>query len=288
MLAAFDVLVTGGSSPLGSQVIPSLLAAGYRCVATARSDDSAGRLAAAGVEVIRHDLSSGDPIKDVTARQVVHIAGIRLAPQLTGALQEVGAEHLVAVSSASATAPGHPDRGELLAAEEELETRERRVSVLRPTMIYGSGRDRNFRRIYRLVRRLPAVPRVSGGGLIMPVLADDVAQAILEALEDRESYVRPVGGPEPVRLGTVLDEFCALLGSPRVPVTVPLGVVSWAAQQRGRMPSKTIHALQMLAHDRVVPSPQEAGFRYQPTRLAEGVARSAKRYLHHESVVAPT
>lgn len=57
------------------------------------------------------------------------------------------------------------------------------LTLLRPTLIYGLGRDRNLSRIVALARRWRWLPLPwSAGGLRQPVHASDVAAAVLAAL----------------------------------------------------------------------------------------------------------
>ncbi len=77
---------------------------------------------------------------------------------------------------------------ERLAASETLLERwadERGVEwvVLRPTMIYGLGRDKNVFEVARFIRRFGFFPLAGGGtGLRQPIHADDVVQICLRAL----------------------------------------------------------------------------------------------------------
>lgn len=58
-------------------------------------------------------------------------------------------------------------------------------TLLRPTLVYGGGRDRNISAIARVVRRLGFFPLPAPGlGLRQPVHADDLAQAALSAVDN--------------------------------------------------------------------------------------------------------
>jgi nucleoside-diphosphate-sugar epimerase len=55
--------------------------------------------------------------------------------------------------------------------------------ILRPTLIYGRGRDKNLTEIVRFVRRFGFFPLLGlAGGLRQPVHAEDVAAACVSAL----------------------------------------------------------------------------------------------------------
>jgi nucleoside-diphosphate-sugar epimerase len=72
------VFVTGASGWIGSAVVPELLGAGHTVVGLARSDASAGKLEAAGAEVLRGSLDDLDVLRKgaETADGVVHLAFI--------------------------------------------------------------------------------------------------------------------------------------------------------------------------------------------------------------------
>jgi uncharacterized protein YbjT (DUF2867 family) len=57
------VLVTGTSGWIGSAIVPELLRSGHRVLTLARSDASAGKLAASEVEVLRRDLDDVDSLR---------------------------------------------------------------------------------------------------------------------------------------------------------------------------------------------------------------------------------
>jgi uncharacterized protein YbjT (DUF2867 family) len=277
-VAGLPCLVTGGSSPLGDVVLPRLIEDGAHVSCIVRSSEAAGRVRSHGAHVIESDLESFEAPPGFAASRVIHLAGIALGSTALSIAQDVGASHLVAISSASATMPGHPNRSWILESEQALASADIAVSVLRPTMIYGSARDRNVRRLTQLLLRLPRVPRFTGGGAIMPVLADDVASAILEASGTALAGTYAVGGGDAITLGELVDVIASLCELPRVEVKVPLRPLVGMA---GLLPSsagKGVHALQMLVHDRIVPTPAQEGFHFVSTPVADGVRLALTRY----------
>ena len=273
------LFVTGGSSPLGERTLPLLAGAGHSLECLARSDEAVARVEAAGGAAVRGDL--GEASWHQRARRAdgfVHLAGIRLAQLVLPVLDGQGP--LVAISSASAANPAHPLSATVAEHERLLLGRRPDAVVLRPTMIYGSARDRNLRNLARVVARLPVVPRAVGGGLIQPVFVDDVGAAVAGALEGRAGRgVVEAGGADAVPLDRLLELLAAGLGRRRVPVPVPLGVASGAIRRFGvGNRSRALHALEMLSYDRAVAPLQEALLGRPATRLAEGVPAALRSY----------
>jgi nucleoside-diphosphate-sugar epimerase len=130
----------------------------------------------------RLGLSSGDT--------VICAASIRMLANAVEGVKLPTNIGITAVSSASAVtkvdSPFPRDARlsqELLAAESMIATAfGGNTRILRPTMIYGSGRDNNVAQIARLLARTHVFPLVGGGaGLRAPVHVDDLAQVAVTA-----------------------------------------------------------------------------------------------------------
>ena len=88
----------------------------------------------------------------------------------------------------------------LAEAEEAVERacRERRIrwTILRPTLVYGGGRDRNVSAIARFVRRFGFFPIAGEGrGKRQPVHAADLARAALAVLDNPATFDRAYDTP---------------------------------------------------------------------------------------------
>jgi len=151
---AVRVFVTGGSSPLGDVVIPHLVQAGVVCTCLVRSGRAADRVLRSGGIPLEGDLSNGGWWAESKKHDsLVHMAGIILGDIIIPALEKD--QPTVVVSSASATNQHHPLRTEIIAHENHLLDIGQNLSILRPTMIYGSPRDRNMRKLAAAINRFP-------------------------------------------------------------------------------------------------------------------------------------
>jgi uncharacterized protein YbjT (DUF2867 family) len=124
--------------------------------------------------------------------------------------------------------------------------------VLRPSLLFGAGDDFFPRLAFSLL--FPVVP-VPGDGKsrFQPVHVDDIAQAIVAAVERREiSGVHEVGGPEPVTYDEMLAETMRATGKRRPTLHVPVPLMKPPAFLMGLVmpdPPVTIAQLDLLAVD---------------------------------------
>lgn len=273
------VFVTGGSSPLGELVVP-LLSASHDVWALARSDAAARRVRCLGATAVEGSLqdSSAWTAAAQQADAVVHLAGLRVVDALVAAID--AQQPLTVIGSASVRNHAHHLSGELRAAEGRLiAAKPEALVILRPTMIYGSSRDRNVRLLARLVARLFAVPRLVGGGVIQPILADDVASAVATTLGSTGRIEADLGGPAAIQLGDLVGELARLLDRRVLPLPVPVPALAWFGDLISRRwPSRGLHALAMLRHDRAVVPASYDVFGRRPTGLTEGLSLALTRY----------
>lgn len=111
--------------------------------------------------------------------------------------------------------------------------------VLRPTLVYGLGRDRNVSDIVRLIRRLSMFPVFGAAkGLRQPVRVEDVAQACLLALLSPHAVNKSydLSGGEVLTYRDMVRRIFKALGKPALLIPVPLWLFRIAMTLLRRLP----------------------------------------------------
>lgn len=215
--------------PLLTQSDGQVVAFSRRCVA--RAD--------VGVEWRQLDERAFSPGPSPDFREIdlwICFAPIWALPEHFGLLGAHGARRVVVLSSTSRFTRGDasdPDEQsvarKLAEGEERLrawaEANQVEWVILRPTLIYGRGRDKNISEIVRFIRRFGFFPLLgAAAGLRQPVHSGDVASACLAALDSPAAVNRAynLSGGETLSYREMVSRVFAVLDRrPRL-IMVPL------------------------------------------------------------------
>ena len=290
------VLLTGATGLLGGHLLKLLLAEGHEIRCLLRPDSpNASRLDAEQVEVFRGNADEEADLYEALrgTDALLHVAGIEYAPAVVEAARRADVERLVVVSSTSAHSAYAFRAGPKLEMEEVVRGSGLAWTIVRPSMIYGSERDKNVHRLLRFLDRSPVFPIFGPGtNLWQPVYHEDCASGVLEALKRpasvHNSYDLP--GAEPLTyLDMVKTAAVALSRAPRI-VRLPIEPVRRAlvAAERLRLPLPIDSGqVTRLREDKAYPyeeARRELG--YAPRPFREGVALEVAR-LRELGVVRP-
>jgi nucleoside-diphosphate-sugar epimerase len=273
---AFPLIVTGATSLIGRFLLPRAAAEGRRVSAVTRGGGT-GR----GADWIAADLTAPDLARRLPeARDAVALSPIWLTPAAVPALAARGVTRLIAFSSTSrftkAASPAADERAvaaRLADGEAETirlcEAHGVAWTILRPTMIYAEGLDRNVSRLASLIDRVGVLPLSGRGeGRRQPVHADDLAAAALTALDARVVHGRAydLPGGETLTYREMTERLFQSLGrKPRI-LTVPptlwrLGLLAASPL----LPGATTAMGDRMAEDLVFdPSPARADLGWSP------------------------
>jgi len=269
-------LVFGGSGQIGERVLAGLLAAGWQVTAVSRTPRAAGP----GLTWRLGDLSAA--WTDAGAFDAVFSCGPLDHFARWYAASDVGAARVVAFGSTSVEVKGDSSEPaerdvarRLREAEATLFTaaRERGVAatVLRPTLVYGAGRDATLSAIAALASRTGffVLPR-DADGLRQPVHVQDLADAAQQVLQHPATagWAYALGGGEVLGYAEMVRRSLAVLEPRprllRVPLPLFRGALS-LAHAAGRLRSMNAAALARMREPLVFDiEPARRDFGYAP------------------------
>jgi nucleoside-diphosphate-sugar epimerase len=224
--------VLGATSIIGEYLLPLLVEEGWDVVAFSRQV----RYTKQPLEncPIIWQLLTKSKLSDIsnvhqTEKQITYwisLAPIWVLPEYFAMLLDYGAKHVVAISSTSrftksvSSDPAEMELAECLAENEErliAWTKKEKLTyiVLRPTLVYGLGRDKNVSVIAAFIRRFSFFSVFGAArGLRQPVHAQDVASGFVAALGARAAINRcyNISGGEVVTYREMICRIFSALG----------------------------------------------------------------------------
>ena len=279
---AGHALVFGGSGQIGAAVIDRLLSSGWRVDAVSRRP----RPDAPGLNWRQGEFAALPELPD-RCEAIFSCGPLDLFSIWYAATRPPGAR-VVAFGSTSLETKHHAGDPAERALAQRLREAESRVFdtasnsggsavLLRPTLVYGSGRDSSLSRIAALAARAGffVLPK-SARGLRQPVHVEDLARAACNAVGDRraigQAYALPGGEALPYR-DMVARTLAVLPSRPRLfEMPDPLFRLAAAAGRvAGRLEGLPAGAIARMREDLVFdagPARRDLGFTprpFQPT-----------------------
>ena len=282
------VFVTGATGFTGSRVVPLLLKSGYEVRSLYRASSDRSLLSAPEIEWAAGDLSDTTALTTAMngADALVNVAslGFGHAASIVSAAQKAGIQRAIFISTTAIfTQLNARSKKVRVAAELAIETSGLKYTILRPTMIYGSPRDRNMWRLIRFMRSSPIVPIFGDGKYLQqPIHVDDVAQAVVSCLSNDQTIGKSynIAGKYPLTYNAVVDTIAGQLNKrvwkihmPSKPVVSLLGFFE---RLRIPFPIKAEQVLRLNENKDFSYSEAQRDFGFRPLSFEEGIRLECK------------
>ena len=237
-----SVGVLGATSMVGQSLLPLLANAGWHVSAFSRKTQMRDRSDGENVDIIFRQLKKTDSDQlhaPATKEKITHwvcLAPIWVLPDYFSTLTAYQAKRVVALSSTSVfTKQNSSDQIEQEIAEKLKDGEQRFIAwaeanqiewvILRPTMIYGFGKDRNICEIARFISRFGFFPLFGAAqGLRQPIHVEDVATACAAAHQNSQAtnHAYNLSGAEILTYREMVGRIFRVMGKPERFASIPL------------------------------------------------------------------
>lgn len=222
---------------VGQSLLPLLADAGRRVQAFSRQAWRSGLATGQDAQVVLRTLAvTGIKPDNEEIPDWICLAPIWVLPDHFPMLTAYQARRVVALGSTSIFTKQHSSDAAEQDTAEKLSNGERRFIawaeanriewvILRPTLIYGLGRDRNICEIARFISRFGFFPLLGAAqGLRQPVHVEDVASACVAALQSSQAvnHAYNLSGAERLRYREMVRRVFSAMGKPERFISVPV------------------------------------------------------------------
>lgn len=179
---------------------------------------------------------------------------------------------------------------EYIAIEENLlNNRKIDLTILRPTMIYGSMKDHNMSKLIKFLDKFPVFPIFGNGkNLLQPVRAQDLGKAYYDVLNNYEickNKEYDLSGKDEVEYIEILNLITKKLNKKvkyiKIPINLSYKIANFGQKYIPKFPIKGEQVLRMqedkvYSHDNAT-----SDFAYSPLSFKEGINLEVEEYINN-------
>lgn len=293
------LLVTGITGHTGRYFLQELIDHKYegpiRCIVRETSDTSMLDNSGLNIEKVYGDINDKEFIRKVMngVDNIMHIYNIHHSPMIVEAAIENNVKRAILVhttgiySNFKYASQGYKDVEEKVSAMTADPSCPTKVTILRPTMIYGDLCDSNMSKFIKMIDKFRVMPVINNGrSLIQPVNARDLGKAFYTVLTSPEKTVGKaydLSGEKPLQMIEVFKMISDNLNKKTIFVSVPLGfgvVLAKIAKVLTVGKINYIERVQRMGEDRSYPHAEaKKDFNYNPMSFEEGIQIEVNQYL---------
>ncbi len=288
--------MAGATGFIGRNLVRVLLEKGHKVRCLARSENSAEKCRARGIEPFAGDIGKPETLHGA-------MEGISIAVNLTGIIEEKGGQTFETVhiegtkalaKEASKAGVGHFIQQSALGADMNSRARyhstkakgERAVAdtgishtIFRPSLVIGPG-DGFTQKVSGIINSPSPVIPVPGSGKarFQPVYVEDLVRCFVSVITEPEKRGRTyeLGGPEHLTYNEIVRSLAHALGVKKKLVHIPLGLASLGVKLLEHTPLRqaTSEQLMLLNTDNICELDSVSRhFGFEPLKFNDALAR---------------
>jgi len=224
------ILLTGATGFLGGYVLKELIKRGHEVICFVRETSNLENIKELNAPYIYGELDNFESIcnalEDKDALINITSLGFGHASNIINACLEMNIKRAIFISTTGIFTKLNPDsKGIRLEAERLIKESNLDYTIIRPTMIYGTSKDRNMWRLVKYLKKFPVLPILGDGTYLQqPVYVKDLASAVVKAYETDKSIKKAynISGLKALTYNEVVDVTGRALGKKVFKIHVPM------------------------------------------------------------------
>jgi nucleoside-diphosphate-sugar epimerase len=293
------LLVTGITGHTGNYFLQELIDHKYegpiRCIVRETSDTSMLDNSGLNIEKVYGDLNDKEFVRKAVngVDNIMHIYNIHHSPMIVEAAIKNNVKRAILVhttgiySNFKYASQGYKDVEKKVTEMTADPNHSTKVTILRPTMIYGDLCDSNMSKFIKMIDKFRVMPVINGGrSLIQPVNARDLGKAfytVLMSPEKTAGKAYDLSGEKPLQMIEVFKMISDNLNKKTTFASVPLGFGVFLARvakvfSLGKV--DYVEKVQRMAEDRSYSHEgAKRDFDYKPMSFEDGIQIEVNQYL---------
>lgn len=287
--------ITGITGHTGNWLLKRLVNENYegpiRCVVREGSDTSLIDKSGLNIEKVYGDLDDAAFLKESIkgVKTIIHISWIMHSPKIVEAAISNNVNWAILVHTTGRFSKYKSASEEYINIEDSLlELKDKiNLTVLRPTMIYGSAADRNMIKLIDFLNRFRLFPLFGKGeNLMQPVHARDLGNAYYDVLMNPSVTMNNnynLSGKSPLTYRKLIETVSKKLNKKTTLVTLPLGFSVFSARVYNKLTSKALiseeQVLRMQEDKAFSYEKAKNDFGYNPIDFEDGIHEEVELYL---------
>lgn len=298
------LLVTGITGHTGRYFLQELISHEYegsiRCIVRETSDTSLLDKSGLDIEKIYGDINDKEFIMTAMngVDEIMHIYNINHSPMIIQTAIDHSVKRAILVhttgiySSFKYASQGYRDVEKKVAELTASSNCLTKITILRPTMIYGDLCDSNMSKFIKMIDKMRVMPVINHGkSLIQPVNARDLGKAFYTVLMSpvkTNGKVFDLSGEKPLQMIEAFKIISEELNKKTYFVSVPLAMGVFFAQIAKILTLGNldfVEKVQRMTEDRSYPHEEATkDFEYDPMSFIDGIRIEIKQYTEKRGV----
>ena len=293
------LLITGATGHSGKWFIRNLEAEHYKgkikCVVRSLDKTDFLKKTNLDLEFVVGDLEDPKLLEKAMegVETVVHIAGILFSKGIVEAGRKNNVQWFILVHTTGRFSKFRSASENYIQIEDKLIEEHSNITILRPTMIYGSSMDRNMWKLIKFIKRFKFFPLFGRGtNLMQPVHAKDLGKAYFDVMMNKEKTLNQqydLSGKEAISYKEILKIVSKKLEKKTVFVYIPLwislaGAYIYNLIWRGKAIISVEQVMRLMEDKAFCHDKAKRDFGYGPTSFQEGIDDEIQELLNTSSL----